>query len=277
MKTIVTHVSPDLDAIAGSWLIKRYLPGWSDAEHAFVSAGGTLNDIRPDENSEIMHVDTGLGNFDHHQFNEHLSATKQVFRFLVKNNHIKERDLKALEEMVTFITDIDNFGEVHFPDPTDIKYAFCLHEFISPLRGNLSSDHELMSVVMLILDSILYTVKNSLRAHDEMREGVVINTSLGKTLVMETPNEVAIKYALKKGYEVVVRRDPETNAIRIKTQPDAKYDLTKLYKKMLKVDSKATWFLHASKHMLLNGSTKNPQSTPSGLTLVRLIEILKKI
>ncbi len=277
MKTIVTHISPDLDAIASSWLLKRYLPEWDSAEHAFVPAGETYEGKAPDVDPEILHVDTGMGRFDHHQLSERSSATKRVFDYLSEEGYIKEKDLEALEQMVTFITDIDNFGEVHFPDPTDVRYTFCLHEFIYPLRSKCSSDTELMSLVMLILDSILYTEKNNLRAEDEIKEGVVLSTHWGKTLVMETKNEAAVKYALKKGFEMVVRRDPETSTIRIKTQPSKKYDLTSLHTQIVKVDPDATWFLHASKNMLLNGSTKNPNSRPSSLSLHRLIEILKEI
>src|SRR3989344_449769 len=39
MKIIVTHSSPDLDAITSAWLIKRFLPGWEDANIQFVPAG----------------------------------------------------------------------------------------------------------------------------------------------------------------------------------------------------------------------------------------------
>jgi len=274
-KLIVTHISPDLDAITSLWLIKRYLPGWESAEHAFVPAGETLEDKDPDQNPDIIHVDTGLGKFDHHQFNKRLSATKRVFEYLIEEDCIKKKDLAAIEHIVSFVTEIDNFGEVHFPDPTDIKYSFCLHEFIYPLRGQLSSDVELVNVIFLVLDSILYTIKNNLKAEEEIKEGVVLKTTWGKTLVVEVQNEVIIKYALKMGYDMVVRRDPEKLTIRIKTQPDPKFDLTRLYEKLILVDPKATWFLHASKNMLLNGSSKNPNSIPSALSLSRLIEILR--
>ncbi|MDP4010922.1 MAG: hypothetical protein Q8P72_01705 [Candidatus Roizmanbacteria bacterium] len=276
MKTIVTHMSPDLDAIASSWLVKRYMPGWDEADHAFVPAGETLENKKPDENPDIIHVDTGLGRFDHHQFSERLSATKRVFDHLAEENLIKEKDLEAIEEMMIFVTEIDNFGEVRFPDPTDVKYSFMIHEFIYPLRGLLSSDMELMSMTMLMLDSVLFTIKNNLKAENEIHDGVILQTAWGKTLVMEVKNESAVKHALKKGFDMVVRRDPENHTVRIKTQPDPKFDLTPLYEKMIKADPKATWFLHASKNMLLNGSSKNPNSVPSSLSLTRLIEIVSK-
>ncbi|HRN69919.1 MAG TPA: hypothetical protein PLS49_01930 [Candidatus Woesebacteria bacterium] len=276
-KTIVTHISPDLDAIGSSWLIQRYMPEWDAAEHAFVPAGQTLDGTDPDADPNIIHVDTGLGKFDHHQLTERTSATKRVFDYLAAEGHIKEKDLLAVEHMVQFITEIDNFGEVHFPDPTNDRYTFCVHEFIYPLRGKLTSDTELVSMTFLILDSILFTIKNNLQAEEEIKEGLILKTKLGKTLIMETKNEAAIKYALKSGYEVVVRKDPESGHVRIKTQPNEKYDLTKLYKKILQIDGKASWFLHASKNMLLNGSSKAPDSVPSSLSLARIVEILKEM
>ena len=273
--TIVTHISPDLDAIASSWMIARYLPDWESADHAFVPAGETLDNEPVDSKPNIIHVDTGLGRFDHHQLKVRSSATKRVFDYLAEEGHIKEKDILAVEHMVQFITEIDNFGEVHFPDPTNDRYSFCLHEFVYPLRGLLSSDKELINMVFLILDSILLTIKNNIQAKKDIEAGLVMNTAWGKTVVMETKNEGAVKYALKSGYEMVVRRDPQTNHVRIKTQPNKKYDLTALYKKILKADPSATWFLHISKNMLLNGSSKKPDSVPSSLSLKRLIAILK--
>ena len=54
-------------------------------------------------------------------------------------------------------------------------------------------------------------------------------------------------------------------------------DLTALYEDVKKQDPDATWFLHASKHMLLNGSAKNPDMKPTKLTLSEVIETVKKI
>jgi len=276
-KTIVTHISPDLDAIAASWLIKRYLRDWESADHAFVPAGETLDKKPVDYDPNIIHVDTGLGRFDHHQLKVRSSATKRIFDYLAEEGYIKEKDIVTVEHMVQFITEIDNFGEVHFPDPTNDRYSFCLHEFVYPLRGQLTSDKELVNMVFLILDSILFTIKNNIHAKKDIESGLVMNTPWGKTIIMETKNEGAVKFALKSGYEMVVRRDPLTHHIRIKTQPNKKYDLTRLYKKMLEVDADATWFLHISKNMLLNGSSKKPDSVPSSLSLKRLIAILKEM
>ena len=72
MKLIVTHFNPDLDAIASIWIIKRFLKGWEKARVRFVPAGETYKDQPVDSQPEILHVDTGLGELDHHQTNKYL-------------------------------------------------------------------------------------------------------------------------------------------------------------------------------------------------------------
>jgi len=78
MKIVVTHSSPDMDAIASVWLIKKFLPGWETATVKFVPAGeridsgkwqdkSEISPIERIEDDEAIHVDTGLGPLDHHQ------------------------------------------------------------------------------------------------------------------------------------------------------------------------------------------------------------------
>jgi hypothetical protein len=63
--------------------------------------------------------------------------------------------------------------------------------------------------------------------------------------------------------------------VRIKTIPNGKVDFSRAYEKFKKSDAAATWFLHASKCMILNGSTKNPDMRPTQLSLDEVIEIVK--
>jgi hypothetical protein len=58
--------------------------------------------------------------------------------------------------------------------------------------------------------------------------------------------------------------------------PGTKVDFTQAYEALMKKDPQATWFLHASKKILLNGTTKNPDMKPTKLSLDEIIEVLKK-
>lgn len=277
MKTIVTHVYPDLDAISSCWLIRRYLPGWEEADFVFVPAGTTYEGNDPDIHPDIIHVDTGLGRFDHHQTDEYISAAELVFEFLKKEKHVPTEDREGLERMVRHITEIDHFAEAYYPEPTSDRYEFGLSQVIDNLHIGTKSNHSTADCVLLILDSILSQFKSKLIAESEIKKGLVFQSKWGKTIAMETTNEDTLKLALKMGFSLVLRKDPELGNVRIKTLPKKELNLTPLYEKLHSADAKATWFLHSSKNMLLNASAKNPTMIPTSLALKRVIEIIKSI
>src|SRR5688500_10353523 len=97
MKIIVTHMSPDWDAISSTWLLKKYLSGWQGAQVKFVPAGQRLDGKEPKAMSveedpiqivgedEIIHVDTGLMPLDHHQIQDrNVSAASLAWDYVRK-------------------------------------------------------------------------------------------------------------------------------------------------------------------------------------------------
>ena len=81
----------------------------------------------------------------------------------------------------------------------------------------------------------------------------------------------------KQGYVIAVRKDPRRGYVRIKSLPGRKIDLTPVYDRLLMEDKEASWFLHSSRAMVLNGSTKNPKMRPSTLSLSRIMEIIEEL
>lgn len=277
-KTLVTHLSVDLDAITSIWLIKKYLPDWQEAQLAFVPAGTSLNNKPPDQNKNIIHVDTGLGKFDHHQIADRkLCAAKLVFDYLMEQNLIKKHNKDALLRIIDFVVMDDNFADVFLPDPSSDIYDFALHRIIDGLKGTKFKDEERCAVGFELLDAVLHLFKNKIQAEQEIKNGYIFTSKLGKSIALETQNNDAIKLALKMGYHLVIKRDPERKYISIKTLPKKEFDLTAIYKKLVKADPKATWFLHVSKNMLLNGTSKNPNMIPTSLSLKEVIDLIKKI
>lgn len=279
MKTIVTHISPDLDAICSCWLIKRFLPGWSEAETKFVPAGSTLDNKNPDKNPNIIHVDTGMGRFDHHQIEDkNICAATLVFNYLKKNKFLKKNQQQALERLVNTVNIFDHFGEINFPNPDNDYYELLLPSIIdSGLKNILKTDINLLNHIFPILDSLLNIFIKKIQAEEDIKKGYVFQSKWGKTLALVSKNEDSLKLVLKKGFKLVVRKDPIKGNIRIKTPPEKKYHLKSLYKKIITIDKKGTWFLHISGNMLLNGSSKNPIFTPSPLTINQVIDIIKSV
>lgn len=277
MKSVVTHISPDLDALTAYWLICRFLPEWDEAGLIFVPAGNTLDNHSPDVNPDIIHVDTGMGQFDHHQTNEYTSASKRVLEFLVAKGYIEQKISKPLERLISFVNAVDHFDEIHFPDPTSDRYDFCLYQIVEELQPIISKDVKMLNFIRTILDAELKIFIKKTYAEKDIKKGLIFRSSFGRCLAMETANETSVKLAMKMGFALVIRKDPQTGSARIKTAPEKQHDLTPVYKKITALDKKGTWFLHVSKHMLLNASSRNPTLTPTSLSLAKLVSIIQNL
>ena len=278
MKIIVSHFSPDIDSITASWLIARFYPGFKDASFAFVPAGSTYEDKPVDSDSNTIHVDTGFGKFDHHQSQEYTSATQLVFKHLLEESLIKVKHHDALSRMVKVINGLDHFSEVYFKDPSSDHYEFMIHKIIEGgLKSILKEDTLILQSIFPFLDALFNIFIKKVGAESDIKLGFVFNSVYGKSIALSSKNEETMKLALKQGFKLVVKKDPDRGFVRIKTLPDKQLDLKPLYLKILKVDKGATWFLHVSGNMLLNSSSRNPHFIPSSLPISKLIEIIKSI
>lgn len=305
-KIIVTHNSPDLDAVTSSWIIKRFLPGWEDAEVVTVPAGTRINTqhattdvIEHLDGKEVIHVDTGLGPLDHHQVhNENVCAAKLAFEYVLplseelqKNKHKAD----ALGRLVDYVVNDDHFQEVYYPDPASDVYEFSLVSLVAGIKDQYPRDDATCIRFSLdLLDVVIHKLEDRMWAEEEIRDkGIQFNTKWGKGLAIETLNDEVLKLGQLMGNIITVRKDPKSGAVRIKVRPkkrtegplsnsksayeDIDVDLTPVYEKLKKMDPTATWYLHVSKRMLLNGSTKNPQMRGSKLTLPEVVEVLQNL
>ena len=96
------------------------------------------------------------------------------------------------------------------------------------------------------------------------------------TVAVYTKNDGVMDAAIKNGYAVVLRKDPAQGYVRITGSNSHKVDFTKAYELIAKKDDIANWFLHASKVLLRNGSTRNPNMKPTTMSIEEVVEILEK-
>jgi len=275
MKTIVTHIGPDLDAITSIWLVKSFFPGWEEAMLAFVPAGNTLGGKPADSDPEVIHVDTGFGKFDHHQNNDDTCAAIRVYEE-IRSTHQTD---PAMERLIAVVNDVDHFREVFFPNPTADFWDFGLVTQIDGWRLIYSDNPiKIVDLGMQALDGIYKTFQNKVWAEKELKEkGIEFQTKWGKGIGVETTNDETVHLAQKMGYVIAVRKDPKKGYLRIKSLPKDEIDLETLYNTLKADEPTATWFLHASHHMVLNGSSKNPDMRPTKKSLQEIIEVLKHI
>mgnify|MGYP001568899541 CR=1 FL=1 len=133
-KIIVTHINPDLDALAGIWLIKRFFPTWEKADLVFVPAGKTFRGAPPDDDPEIIHIDTGFGKYDHHQTFKSTCAALLVFMEVKKRQALSDENKNALERFLTVIVDIDNGRDISWNDSESDRFEFTVNNFMGNIR-----------------------------------------------------------------------------------------------------------------------------------------------
>lgn len=307
MKIIVTHKACDLDAVASSWMIKKFLPGWENAEVRFVPAGEKLagkyikkGDIIEqieftDGNvADVIHVDTGMDSLDHHQIaDDNVCATSLAFEYALKNNEALQKEeikVEALKRIVEYAVDDDHFQEVFWENPTSTVYDFSIVGLLQGIKLMYPKDD--MSVLNFGFDAIdaaYHYIESQIWAEHEIEsKGIRFDTKWGKALAIETLNDGVLKLGQEMGYVVTLRKDPETGNVRIKARPrkrsgvkssleDVEVDFTPVYEILSKKDPEASWFLHISKRMLLNGSSKNPDMKGSKLSLDEVVEVLQNL
>ena len=340
MKYIVTHTSPDWDAIGSVWIIKKYLAGWQEAEVKYVPAGQRVSNSKyrisigerlhqvTDEaietigDDEYMHVDTGLGPLDHHQtYDQDVCGASKCWEYIKKSqishpkgtsfseaanlksqksnlvSQISKEEtvgftmehIEAVDRIMKILVDVDHFQEIFWGGPVEDYQEFSLNGVLDGLKlEKPNQDSFYMEFGRTCLDALLHGFENRIEAEKTIKEtGVEFESRWGKSIGFETLNDTVIKLSQKMGYNLVLRKDPRKGYVRIKLRPEKKGngksetenndDLTLAYEKLQKIDPEATWYLHVSKKMLLNGTPKNPTMVPTKLSLEKLIDVLKEI
>jgi len=285
-KLIVTHHAPDLDAICSAWLLKTFdTQHYGDAKFAFVNPGDKISEEKLKQkeilSKNVTHVDTGLDKFDHHQperGHDHSSATSLVFDYLCKLHPDIKQD-KALRLLTKFVTDIDHFGEVFWPEANHYRYNFMLHEIIRGIEFiELHDDDSQLHFGFLCIGGVYSSLKQQVKAEEILKtKAQYFQIKTGTCMAVETRNDDTLKLAQKLGSIIVIRKDSRQGHIRIKARPDANLDLKLLHEEIIKIDSIGTWYYHPSGKMLINGSRKHRNQKATPLSLNQVIVLIKKI
>jgi len=277
-KIIVTHISPDFDGIPAIWLLKRFHPEFSDARVEFVPAGNNTYHNQPvDSDPDIVHVDVGGGRFDHHQTNDFTCAAKLVYEWLIKEDYVSGGD-EALKRLIQVVTELDHgWDSYKWPEPASDRWEFSLHNVISGIKMRYRGDfNKAIDWTIDGLEAIYMLLKSKVLAEKEIKQGQEFKTRWGKAIALYTKNDAVMDLAIKTGYALVVRKDPNQGYVRITGSNKHKVDLTRAYAQIAKNDKVGNWFLHASRVLLRNGSTRNPNMKPTKMTLEEIVKILKK-
>ena len=203
-KLIVTHHAPDLDAIGAVWMLKRFdAQHFADAKVAFVNPGTTIteHELKALEvpADDVVHVDTGQGEFDHHQPERghlHVCATSLVRDHVLKIHPELEED-HALSIIADYVTEIDHFEEIYWPDAASYRYSFLIQELIGGLEYvDPHTDESQLHFGFQCLDSAYGVLTQQVKANEIINEkGIQFTIPQGRCLAIETRNDETIKLA----------------------------------------------------------------------------------
>jgi hypothetical protein len=280
VKKIITHLNPDLDAIASVWLIKRFLSGWAGAETSFVEAKNVL--AAQEVKGETLYVDVGGGPLDHHAVNDLTTcAARKCWELVTHRRKGEALDLLtdgAVTQLVEVVRQIDHAQDLTWAEKKEPRECFYLHQLLGGLKALAENDHQVVEFGFRALDSVLLNLKNTLRAKEELAEGTLFfDSPWGKAAARVTGNEQFLWEAEKQGYLVAVKKHPKDGAVRIVARPDSSVDLAKVEQVVKQADPVADWYLHPSHKLLLNHSSLNPSFRPTRLSLAEIIGIITKV
>lgn len=277
-KIIVTHISPDLDGIPAIWLLKKFHPEFKNARVEVVPAGdNTYNSGPVDSDPNVVHVDVGGGKFDHHKTDKFTCAAKLVHQWLIDEGYIDKKD-EALKRIIKVVCEIDHGWDISkWSDPASDKCEFSLHNLVSGMKlANPQDNDKLLDWTLDGLEALYKLLESKVQAEEELKEADKFKTRWGRGVAVYTRNDGVMDLAIKNGYAVVVRKDPNYGYVRITGSSSRKVDLIKAYNKIIKRDKIGSWFLHASKVLLRNGSSRNPVMKPTKMSLEEVVKILKE-
>lgn len=169
--TIVTHTSPDWDAIGAVWLLKRY-GGLADEPVVFVNTGNPDPDTLKRAIAVVdtgRELDPGRGRFDHHQLPgaeaNTCCATSLVFHWLKTS----APDLEWLAPLIDLIYAGDT-GQARYG--ADWSRVVGLHALLSAMKLQKPDDHLLLAFCFDLLDMM----DAHLRARHEARRTLDAHT-----------------------------------------------------------------------------------------------------
>lgn len=277
-KLLITHINPHLDDIAAIWLFKKFHPEFKEAGIEFISGAktdATWKGEPVDSDPEVIHFGIGKGKYDEHKGDIGECATSLLWND-IKSRNLAPKDeveLKAYEEMVEWnrLLDIAKFPDLPYGE-------FTVPSFIRPTSGKKEDCLKAQNLGEEILDRILKVLVKKNLLKREWGSRVEFDSFLGKGVGIEHEEATrGIVRDLGEGkYALYILRRPQSKSVEYFTDREDG-DLTRIYIKLREIDSKAGWFFHHAKRMILCGAKTAPDSVPSKLTFKELIEVAKSV
>ena len=296
---IVTHVSPDLDAIASAWLLKRFDPHFFNADVAFVNTGNPDIDLlmRADAVVDTGRVLHPFGRrYDHHQMENPNQASAamlvwQDLMFLHSMNQFRY-DVTYLKPLIELV----HAGDCGLPEADESRKKG-IHAVVSEMKFLKYSDEQILDWGFKLLDSITtalregYSLESIMAGMPETMWGklyitpaleraerlkvtgiqpyVAYRSNDGRFVALKDAPQGATQLAFEDGAELVLWSNYAENAIGINRARGSSVQVGELVDSLQNSASDAgatilyaelaTWYRHNSGFFSGRGTAKAPR------------------
>lgn len=277
MTTIVTHTSPDLDAITGVWLLQRY-GGLGDAAVAFVNTGSPDPDVLAAAAAVVdtgRCYDPGRLRFDHHHDPALPSAATLVWEALDSAG----RPVAHLRPLVEVVNAHD-LGQ-QSPEAA-MSRAQGLHAIYAGGRPE-GDDAGSLAWGYQLLDALDTTERRRAEGRALLDRHTAYRSGDGLLVALRDAPPTATAAAFERGARLVVFSNYAANTIGVQRamewqQPHVG-DLVALAETSLDTPDAvaaelASWYRHPAGFFAGRGTSKAPSSTPIGVDVTAVARAL---
>lgn len=274
---IITHMSPDWDAITSVWLLKRY-GGMEDHDVVFVNTGNPDPAVLA---ASAAVVDTGREldptrrRFDHHHLpgkqSNQTCAAFQVFQHVAPNG-----ELDHLAPLNALILNGDTGGRNYGAEWSRLTG---IHALLSVRKARRETDDQLLAWGMAVLDDLAAHLKARDDARRTLDTHMIYQSTDGLFVALRNAPQGATFAAFEQGARLVLFANEAENAIGLMRAGEWQEPHCGGLVDLLIVDSQVsadiitetdTWFLHPAGFFAGRGTKKAPRSDPIACDLIAL-------
>lgn len=222
---IVTHTSPDWDAIASCWLLQRY-GGLADAGVRFVNTGNPDPGLLAEATAVVdtgRVADFGRLRFDHHHLTgaeARTSAATQVYGYVA--SFVDQDMLPGPVSHLIPLVGLVNAGDIG-DSHADPSRAYGIHALLSAQKARRLSDEALLAWGYEVLDLIDERLRAEMKARLTLSQHVAYRSEDGLIVALHNAPQAATQAAFEAGARLVVFHseypDVPTVAVGIQRAP----------------------------------------------------------
>jgi hypothetical protein len=276
-QVIVTHISPDFDAIGSCWLLKRFL--LPEAEIVLTNTGN------PDQallTSATAVADTGrifhplTLRFDHHQLDGQAAnatcATLQVFNAIGGG-----------KAYLAPIVDLIYAGDTGKPE-ANLSRSVGIHALLSIRKARRDTDQNLLEWGFGVLDDLASGLKAKQEARLSLAQHTVYKSADGLVWALDGAPQGATFAAFEEGARLVVFHSEAPGTVSVGAMRGGESQEPSIRDLVLSAltgnlpealeDELRRWFLHPAGFFGGRGTAKAPDPTPLTVSVAAIAAAL---